>query len=310
LDLKRYALISPCRNEGKFLAKTVDSVLAQSILPAVWVIVDDGSTDNSPEILAEYAKNHSFIKVISRVDRGERKVGPGVIDAFYEGLESIDINDYDYLCKLDTDLILPKAYFEGLMTKMHENPRIGACSGKPYYVHPLSGSMVSEFCGDEAAVGASKFYRTSSFKEMGGFVREVFWDAIDGHKLRMLGWIAISWDDLDLRFTHLRPMGSSQKGILTGRVRHGFGSHFMGSSYIYVIAACINALLRRPVLLGSVAIWYGFIRSKVKALPQYDDLEFRAFLRAYQFDCLRRGKAEATRRLDEKQQVIWGRRRN
>ena len=84
-------------------------------------------------------------------------------------------------------------------------------------------------CGDENSVGMIKFYRTACFKQIGGFVRELMWDGIDCHRCRMLGWIAVSWDDPDLHFEHLRPMGTSHKNWWTGRVRHGVGQYFMGT---------------------------------------------------------------------------------
>src|SRR5690349_20185348 len=97
---RRYVLISPGRNEAQYMRQTLDSVIAQSVRPARWVIVDDGSTDESPAILAEYAAKHDWIRIVTRVDRGRRAVGPGVIEAFYAGYETIDPNDYDYLCQL------------------------------------------------------------------------------------------------------------------------------------------------------------------------------------------------------------------
>ena len=114
------------------------------------------------------------------------------------------------------------------MDKMEADPRLGTCSGKPYML--LNGKLVSEKCGDENSVGMTKFYRVECFEQIGGFVRQVMWDGIDGHRCRMLGWIAASYDEPDLRFIHLRPMGSSHKGIFTGRIRHGFGQYFMGTS--------------------------------------------------------------------------------
>jgi hypothetical protein len=137
-------------------------------------------------------------------------------------------SSFDYLCKLDLDLDLPPGYFETLIERMEANPRIGTCSGKPYM---RVGALVSERRGDEMSAGMTKFYRvTPVSKDIGGFVREVMWDAIDCHKARQKGWIAISWDEPDLRFEHLRPMGSSQTSIHTGRsaariraVLHGFG---------------------------------------------------------------------------------------
>ena len=94
----RYVLISPCRNESRFKRRTIESVLAQSLLPTEWIIVDDGSTDTSSMILAEYASKHDWIRVITRPDRGTRSVGPGVIDAFYSGYEAIASRHFAFLC--------------------------------------------------------------------------------------------------------------------------------------------------------------------------------------------------------------------
>src|SRR6185503_4375043 len=85
---RKYVLITPCRDEAKYARRTLDSVIAQSVPPTLWVIVDDGSRDETPEIIAEYASKYPFIKIIHREDRGFRKLGGGVIDAFYEGYES------------------------------------------------------------------------------------------------------------------------------------------------------------------------------------------------------------------------------
>ena len=264
INKKKYVIISPCRNEAQYMRETLDSVLGQTILPSLWVIVDDGSTDGSSAILKEYADSHSFIKILTRDNRGHRSVGPGVIDAFYAGYESVDLTDYEYCCKLDMDLVLPPRYFEILMTRMEENPRIGTCSGKAYYIHPVTGEKISENCSDEHSLGASKFYKTVCFQQIGGFVREVMWDGIDGHQCRMLGWIACSWDDPELRFTHLRPMGSSQENILVGRMRHGYGQYFMGTSLLYITISAIYRLTWRPFILGGLAVWWGYVQSMVK----------------------------------------------
>ncbi|MDE2416586.1 MAG: glycosyltransferase family 2 protein, partial [Burkholderiales bacterium] len=129
---KSYLLISPCRNEADYMRQTLDTVVAQSVQPAKWVIVDDGSTDATPQILAEYAARHSWIQIVTRKDRGHRAVGPGVIDAFYTGYEAVNPDDYEFLCKLDLDLRLPPRYFEILMDRMEANPAIATCSGKAY----------------------------------------------------------------------------------------------------------------------------------------------------------------------------------
>lgn len=285
--------------------RTLDSVAAQSIPPALWIVVDDGSTDTTPQILAEYASRLPYLRVVQRTDRGGRSVGPGVIQAFYAGLEGMDLDRFDYLCKLDMDLDLPPRYFELLMRRMEAEPRLGSTSGKPYFVHPQTGKLVPEVCGDEMTLGASKFYRVTCFREIGGFVRQVMWDGIDCHRARMLGWLAESVNDAELRFLHLRPMGSSQKGIWHGRVRAGFGQYFMGTSPLYYLAVALARLPAHPALTGSVAMLWGYFSSAVRGVPRYDDAEFRRFLRHYQHLALRVGKREAIRRINEERAPRW-----
>ena len=294
-----YALITPCRNEQDYMRRTLDSVVAQTVTPAVWVIVDDGSTDNTNEILQEYAGKHDWIKVYTKPDRGHRAVGPGVVEAFYFGLEKIRLADFDYVCKLDLDLDLPPVYFGELIRRMETEPRLGSCSGKPYFTTD-GGRRVPERCGDEMSVGMTKFYRRECFEEIGGFVRQVMWDAIDCHKSRQLGWMACSWNDEDLKFEHLRPMGSSQKGILTGRIRHGFGQHFMGTDPFYFLATAIARLSYPPYIIGSAAMIYGYLKAKVGGAKQLDDSELRQFIRRYQRRALMVGKHRAIEEINQR----------
>ncbi|MEL6260117.1 MAG: glycosyltransferase family A protein [Cyanobacteria bacterium J06626_6] len=299
-----YVLISPCRDEAAYIQTTINSIVNQSLLPEKWVIVDDGSTDGTEEIIAEAARQYSFIEVIQRSDRGRRSVGPGVIEAFYAGYDAIDSSRYDYICKLDVDLDIPPTYFERLVERMEVNPRIGTCSGKPYFPGK-DGQLISERCGDETSVGMIKFYRTDCFEAIGGFVRQVMWDGIDCHRCRMEGWIACSWDDPELRFVHLRPMGSSHKSIFTGRTRHGSGQYFMGTGLPYMAASAMYRMMTPPFVLGGAMMLLGYMRSMLTGQERYGDQAFREFLRRYQWQCLLKGKQRATQSLNERQARAW-----
>ena len=296
---RRYVLISPCRDEEQYMRRTLDTVAAQTVPPALWVVVDDGSTDSTPEILDDYMEKLDSLRVVRREDRGGRAVGPGVIEAFYAGLETVDLGEFDYVCKLDLDLDLPAVYFERLIEAMEADERLGTCSGKPYYPHPDTGEPVSEHCGDETSVGMTKFYRTECFQEIGGFVREVMWDGIDCHRCRMLGWRAASWDEPEIRFMHLRPMGSSHKSLWVGRKRHGFGQWFMGTGPVYMLASGVFRATKRPYIIGGLGMLVGYFGAMLRRTPRYPDMEFRRFQRRYQWNCLLHGKADATRRLDD-----------
>ncbi|MEM8730033.1 MAG: glycosyltransferase family A protein [Pseudomonadota bacterium] len=299
-----YLIISPGRNEADYMRRTLDSVVAQTERPRCWVIVDDGSTDDSPRILAEYAAAHDWIKVVRRDDRGHRAVGPGVIEAFYAGLDTVRIDDFNYLCKLDLDLDLPPSYFAGLMDRMEADPRVGTCSGKTYFIND-AGRRISEKISDEMSIGASKFMRVDCFKQIGGFVREVMWDGIDCHKARMLGWKAVSWRDEELAFEHLRPMGSTQTNIFAGRRRHGYGQYYMGSDPVYFTATAIKKMAHPPYVLGGLATLQGYMAAWWRKDAQHGDAELRAFVRKYQRDVLLMGKKRTVARIEEERAAVW-----
>ena len=314
---RRYCLITPCRNEARFARRTLNSIVGQSELPARWVIVDDGSQDETARILAEYAARFPWLQVLRRPDRGDRKLGGGVMEAFYTGYDAINPSEFDYLCKLDLDLDLPPRYFELLMDRMEADPRIGTFSGKAYFFwpgppddavqFPLSDTsrLVSEKIADDHSVGASKFYRMTCFRQIGGFVRELSWDCIDGHRCRQLGWRAASWDDPDLRFIHLRPMGTSHKNWWAGRVRQGLAQYYMGTTPVWLLASAAYRMTRRPYVVGGLAMLWGYFRNMIRRDPRYGDDDFRRFVRRYQWACLLKGKPRATADLEAKQAASW-----
>lgn len=306
-----YCLISPARNEAEYIRDTLDSVIAQTVLPKRWIIIDDGSTDETPRILAVYAARHPFIEVHSRADRGRRALGGGVVEVFNQGLEILGDDPAEFVCKLDVDLILPPRYFERLLEKMAEDERLGSVSGKPYY--PVggirSGQLKSERIGDDVSAGMTKFYRRAFLDDIGGLVRGLIWDGIDCYRGRMLGWRSKSIDEPDLRFTHLRPMGSSDRGIMTGRRRLGEGYWFLGAAPSFVFASALYRLKHKPALLGSVATLQGYAKSWLKGVPRYDDADFRRYLRRYHRAMLTRGRARALEQFDQEAAETWTRRR-
>ena len=292
---RSYCLITPCRNEGQFIRTTLETTCTQSVLPSLWVIVDDGSTDNTADIVAEYALKYEFIHLVTREDRGHRAVGPGVVEAFYHGLSHIRLDDFDFVTKFDADLELPPHYFERVMDLMTEDPQLGNLSGK-LFERKHDGSLFEERTGNENAVGPIKFYRTQCFKDIGGFVREVGWDGIDGHICRLNGWIAKSMHDPDMQIIHLRPMGSSQENIRVGRVRWGRTKYFMGSAWYYVLAVAVYRSIEPPYLYGGLGILYGYFRAWFTNHPRYNNPEYQRYIRRFEFRQLVLGKSRAIER--------------
>jgi len=294
---RRYLVVTPCRDEGEFIARAIESLAVQSVRPRTWVIVDDGSTDSTSELLAEAARTHDFIKVVRREDRGERKVGPGVIEAFYAGYESVDPLAYEFVCKMDADLELPRRYFERLMEEMEKEPCLGAVSGK-MYLRDAEGRLTHERRGDDHAAGPTKFYRRTCFEDIGGFVRMVGWDGIDGHVCRMKGWIARSIVDDELKVVHLRQMGSSDKGVLHGRVRGGQGKWRIGSSPWYLLATAVYRMRDKPYVIGAGAMAWGYFKAMLSGTERMDDPAYLKHLRRYEWRTLVRGKGRTLKEYD------------
>jgi len=305
-----YCLISPARNESEYISKTLDCVLAQTVLPKRWIIIDDGSTDETPKILADYAAKHELIEVHTRENRGRRALGGGVVEVFNRGMELLADDSAEFVCKLDVDLLLPPRYFERLLEEMASDEHLGSVSGKPYFpVGGDLGELKSERIGDDVSAGMTKFYRRAFLDDIGGLVKGLIWDGIDCYRGRMLGWRSKSIDDPDLRFIHLRPMGSSDRGIVTGRRRLGEGYWFMGAAPSFVLASAVYRLGHKPAVLGSLATLQGYARAWWKGTPRYDDRDFRRYLRRYHRAMLTLGKARALESFNREADRTWASRR-
>ncbi|MFQ5590089.1 MAG: glycosyltransferase [Phycisphaerae bacterium] len=281
----KYAVVSPVRNEARYLQTTIDCMVSQTVRPELWIIVDDGSSDATPDIISQAAETYDWIRGLHLRDRGVRKVGAGVVEAFNAGLRQFDLAAFDYVCKFDGDLEFGSTYFERLFDKFEADPCLGTASGKSWI--RVGQKLVPERTGDDFSQGQTKLYRVACFKAIGGFVSEVMWDGIDCHRCRMLGWKARSFRDEELRFIHLRPMGSSFKSVFHGRSRWGRGQYFMGTHWLYALAIAGYRMLERPFVLGGLSILWGYSSAALAGMKQYDDVAFRRHLRTWQLTRLR-----------------------
>ena len=287
----RLLIVTPAKNEAAYIGDTLETVIAQTVRPARWVIVDDGSTDETGAIADAAAAEHPWIQVVHR-DSGVRVVGRGVVDAVQDGLDAsasagYPIESFDFFCKLDADLRLTPNYFADLFALFEADPRLGTVSGKCFN-RLDDGRLVDERIGDDFSLGAAKLYRRECFEEIGGFVRGVMWDGIDCHRCRMLGWAAKSVPAKDLRIVHLRQMGSSHRSIWHGRCRWGRGQWFMGTHPLYLLGIAAWRTMERPWVVGGLGILWGYAMAALRREPRYAAAGFRRHLHRWQFRELRR----------------------
>jgi poly-beta-1,6-N-acetyl-D-glucosamine synthase len=275
--MTRYAIVTPVRNEEQHLERTIESVLSQTVLPAEWVIVDDGSTDGTGAIIDRYATQVPWIRAVHRADRGFRKAGGGVIEAFYEGYNSVSNQVWDFVVKLDGDLTFSPDYFEQCFAHFTSEPRLGIGGGEIY--HDLGGELKLEANPAFHVRGATKIYRRACWEAIGGLCVAPGWDTVDEVKANMLGWSTHSF--AELRLIHHRFTGSAE-GLLRDRVKHGVACYVSGYHPLFVAVKCVSRLAQKPYLIGSAAIFYGFLKGHVTHAPRIRDARLIRYLRGQQ----------------------------
>ncbi len=242
---KNYVVISPVRDEGVYLRFTIESMLAQTIRPVEWIIVNDGSTDNTAAIIDEYASQHPWIRAVHRDNRGFRKAGGGVVEAFNDGYRALSTDNWEFIVKMDGDLTFQPDYFEKCLNNFQRDPRLGI----------------------------------GGWEAIGGFWPAPGWDTMDEVKANMLSWGTRSFPSLHLQ--HHRYTGTAE-GIWAGMVKNGRANYVCGYHPLFMLVKCFLRLPRRPYFIGSVGLLYGFLSGYLKQIPQVDDVQTIGFLRRQQ----------------------------
>jgi biofilm PGA synthesis N-glycosyltransferase PgaC len=273
----RYVIVSPVRDEQQYLPLTIQSVVGQTLPPAEWIIVNDGSRDRTGEIIENCAHQYPWIRAVHRTDRGSRVPGTGVIEAFYDGFRSLQSKDWDFIVKLDGDVGLEPDYFETCFKRFAEDPKLGMCGGMMYCPH--NGGLKLESHPVFHVRGPIKLYRRGCWDDIGGLLKAPGWDTIDEVQANRLGWRTKSFSDL--KVIHYRPTGEVQ-GVWRDGVKLGRANYIAGYHPLFMLAKCMKRLLQRPYLVVGIAHGYGFITGYLKGIPRVNDAALVRYLRREQ----------------------------
>ena len=273
----RYVVVTPVRDEERYLEATIESILHQTIRPAEWVIVDDGSRDRTGEIADRYAAEYSWIHVVHRTNRGFRKSGGGVVEAFYDGYHSLKQTEWDFIVKLDGDLTFGPEYFARCFEYFDRDEKLGIGGGE--INHDIAGELKVEQNPRFHVRGATKIYKRACWEGIGGLWPASGWDTIDEVKANMLGWNTYAFPDLPL--LHHRQTGM-EEGIMRDRVKHGVACYVSGYHPLFVAASCARRLSQKPRVVGSLAILYGFVKAHFTRPPRLKDRTYVAYIRGQQ----------------------------
>lgn len=266
------------RDEGDLIERTIQSVAQQTLLPSQWIVVNDGSRDNTGAVLDDYARKYSWMTVVHRPDRGFREPGAGVINAFYAGYELVGVPDWEYIVKFDGDLIVPPDYFANCLSEFRAEPKLGIGGG--IIGHMQDGAMRIENGGPLFHVrGATKIYRRDCWEAIGGLLKAPGWDTVDELKANMLGWTTRTFSHLPI--LQVRPTGSTNT-IWGNWVKNGRANYITGYHPLFMFLKCLKRARHKPYLVGGIALMYGYLQGYIKKIPRVEDQELIRYTRKQQ----------------------------
>lgn len=280
---KRYVIITPVRDEEKYVAETIRSVASQTIRPLEWVIVDDGSRDRTGEIIDRFGREYSWIRPIHRRDRGCRKPGGGVIEAFHDGYESLSEKDWDFIVKLDADLSFDFEYFERCFERFAADPSLGIGGGAVW--SRIAGQWINDGHKDPEfhVRGATKIYRRACWERISPLVKAPGWDTIDEVKANMHGWVTRTFRELKL-------LQMKVTGVADGNwhtcFKNGLANYVTGYHPIFMLGKCVKRAFETPPIVASLALLFGFCSGYLKGIPQVQDSDMIRYMRQEQIRCL------------------------
>jgi glycosyltransferase involved in cell wall biosynthesis len=252
-----YIVVTPAKDEARHIEKTLTSMLAQTHRPLQWVIVDDGSSDGTAEIVEKYAGVHDFIRLLRAERVTTRATGTAEVRAFLRGFELVRHETYDCIVKLDADLSFDRDYFEKLLTHFHADPRLGIASGV-YLEAPEGGEWQEVTMPSYHAAGASKVIRRTCFEEIGGFIQERGWDTVDEIRAVARNWRTGHFTDLKMQ--HWKPEGTGMGRLRTSYMHGEIYCRTRGGALFFLMKT-LRRLTWRPFIVGSLAMLWGYLHA-------------------------------------------------
>lgn len=281
----KYVLITPARNEEAYIRKALDSVTSQTQPPLRWIVVDDGSTDRTAEIVEAYAKRFPWLELLRRPQHVDRTFA-GKVRAFNAGFERVVDLEYDVVGNLDADISFDPDYFKYLMRKFSSDSKLGV-AGTPFTQDGGYDSAKDSFEGENYVAGGVQMFRATCFKEIGGYipVRGGGIDWIAVMTARMKGWKVRSF--AEKRFHHYRTLGTAEMTPLGAAFDYGRRAYSLGSSPIWHFVRGVYRMIKPPLILGGAALLCGYWMSAIKRAPRPVSTEMIRFCRREQMQKLR-----------------------
>lgn len=279
-----YVLITPARNEEAVIGHALTSMVAQTRLPIRWVIVDDGSTDGTADLVEAYSQQHPWIELVRRPRRANRDFA-GKVNSFNAGVERVRSLSFDFIGNLDADISFSPDHFEFLIARLVENPKLGVTGTA--YTQEGWDSTKDSFEGVTSVHGACQLFRRQCFLDIGGYVPNpaggIDWIAVT--TARMKGWQTRNFPER--RFHHYRIMGTAQRNEVGAAFDYGMKDYFLGGSPIWEVCRVAYRSTKRPLLLGGLALLAGYSWGAIRRMERPVTPELVHFHRGEQMQKLK-----------------------
>jgi len=278
-SLPSYVLITPARNEEAFVEKTIESVIHQTLLPLKWVIVDDGSTDRTSEIVSRYVAQYAWIELVKMPQRRDRSFAAKV-GAFNAGYETVNDLQCEIIGNLDADISFEKDHFEFLARKFSEDPTLGV-AGTVFREEGYS-SATDSFEGHKHVAGGCQLFRKQCWDQIGGYIPHrgggIDWVAVTS--ARMIGWNTESFRERS--FFHYRRLGTSERSVLSSLFSYGEKDYYLGGHPIWELFRVVYRAAKKPFIIGGLALGLGYCLALLRGTPRSVSEELMAFHRKEQ----------------------------
>lgn len=275
----KYVLVTPARNEQAFIEKAIESMVQQTLLPLKWVIVDDGSTDKTAEIVGRYLERHPWIELLQMPQRRDRSFAAKVV-AFNAGYEKVKDLPYDIIGNLDGDISFDKDHFEFLIGKFAEDPTLGVAG--TVFREEGYNSETDSFEGHKHVSGQCQLFRRQCWDDIGGYIPHraggIDWMAVT--TARMKGWKTESFREK--WFFHYRTLGTAERGILASLYSYGEKDYYLGGHPLWELFRVTYRVSKKPFLVGGMALGLGYCTAALRRTPRPVGPELMAFHRGEQ----------------------------
>ncbi len=282
---KSYVVITAARNEEAYIEETIKSVISQTVLPRKWVIVSDGSTDRTDEIVSRYTAKYGFVHLVRVKADNNRNFGSKV-NAIGAGYEKLADMDYCFLGVLDADVSLERTYYEQVIAKFHDDPRLGIAGGRLF--EDYEGKYILQHSSPLWSVsGPIQMFRRECYEDIGGYspAKGGGIDAIAEVMARMHGWKVKAFPEI--KVLHHRRTGTENRSIWNARFYQGIQDYLLGYHPLFFSLRCLYRIIGRPYLVGSLLMMCGYYWCAFRRPERQVSPEFVKYFRKEQIDRLR-----------------------